>query len=296
MEKNLDNLYSIGEVAGILGISVQTLRHYSKIGLLEPAYINPETGYRYYSYIQLSLIDRIRYLQNFGLSLKEIKSAFADGHSRALIPFLEKQLEEKSSELQKMQENIDALRWYINFFRYPDKPRFQGVPYKRFIEERFMLAVPSLPEEGNIRDSNHPSQASLALRQVKSDPRFKDVIYLRQNGDLIDFKSMLEQTWNPLKYFVYLKGDPGFQHPNVVRIPAGEYLCFQGRPLVNKWDTTYIRKFFETMPESEYPSLVVADEYESSLMNFIDCVYEFQILIQPEEEPRRERIWEGNAD
>lgn len=90
MGTNTENLYSIGEVAGILGISVQTLRHYSKIGLLEPAYINPETGYRYYSYIQLSLIDRIRYLQNFGLSLKEIKTAFADGHGRALIPYLEK--------------------------------------------------------------------------------------------------------------------------------------------------------------------------------------------------------------
>lgn len=288
MGTNTENLYSIGEVAGILGISVQTLRHYSKIGLLEPAYINPETGYRYYSYIQLSLIDRIRYLQNFGLSLKEIKTAFADGHGRALIPYLEKQLKEKQKELQKMQETIGALEWYINFFRYPDRQRFQGIPYKRMIGERFMLAVPSLPEKRNIRDSNHPSQASLALRRLKADPQFDEVSFLRQNGNLINFKSMLEQKWDSSKYFVYLKGDPGFRHPNIIRIPAGEYLCFQGRPLINDWDLSYIRKLFDSVPESELPTLVVADEYEESLNNFIEALYEIQILIWQSDTPSDE--------
>ena len=52
MEERQENLYSIGEAAEILGISVQTLRYYDKIKLLEPAYTNPNTGYRYYSYIQ----------------------------------------------------------------------------------------------------------------------------------------------------------------------------------------------------------------------------------------------------
>ena len=38
------------------------------------------------------------------------------------------------------------------------------------------------------------------------------------------------------------------------------------------------------MPESDYPTLVVA-EYEDSLSNFIDCVYEIQILIwQPDKD------------
>ena len=44
MEERQENLYSIGEAAEILGISVQTLRYYDKIKLLEPAYINPNTG------------------------------------------------------------------------------------------------------------------------------------------------------------------------------------------------------------------------------------------------------------
>ena len=285
MERGQDSLYSIGEVAGQLGISVQTLRHYGKIGLLEPAYTNPDTGYRYYSYIQLSLIDRIRYLQNLGLSLSEIKAAFEDGHGRALLPFLEHQLREKTEELHRMEEVIDALRWYINFFRYPGQNNFNGVPYKRMIGDRYILAAESLAEERHIRNSNHPSRASLKLQQLKSDPQFKNTIFLRQNGNIIDFKSMLNQEWNPQWYFVFLKKDPGFDHPNVIHLPAGEYLCFQGHPLTNEWDTTYIRKLFEGVPESDYPTLVVAAEYEDSLSNFIDCVYEIQILIwQPDKD------------
>lgn len=273
-----ENLYSIGEVAEILGISVQTVRYYGKIGLMEPAYTNPDTGYRYYSYIQISLIDRIRYLQGLGLSLGEIKTAFEDGHGRALVPFLQKQLREKEGEIGRLQELADVLRWYINFFQYPDQQRFYGVPYKRHIPERYILASPSLPEERHIRNSNQPSRASLALRQLRSDPLFRNVIFLRQNGNIIDFKSMLRQEWDPKWYFVYLKGDPGFQHPNIIRLPAGVYLCFQGHPLVDNWDTRYIRGFFESSPEEEYPSLVVADEYEDNLGNFVDCFYEIQIL------------------
>ncbi len=43
MKKN----YTIGEVSKIMGISTQTLRYYSSIDLLKPAYVNPDTGYRY---------------------------------------------------------------------------------------------------------------------------------------------------------------------------------------------------------------------------------------------------------
>lgn len=281
-----ENLYSIGEVAELLGISVQTVRYYGKIGLLEPAYTNPDTGYRYYSYIQISLIDRIRYLQSLGLSLGEIKTAFEDGHGRALVPFLQKQLFEKEGEIRRLQELADVLRWYINFFQFPDQQRFHGVPYRRTIPERYILASPSLPEERHIRNSNHPSQASLTLQQLKSDTLFKDVIFLRQNGNIIDFKSMLHQEWDPKWYFVYLKGDPGFQHPNIIQIPAGVYLCFQGQPLVDNWDTSFIRELFKHSSEAEYPSLVIADEYEDSLGNFVDCFYEIQILTWQTDNPR----------
>ncbi len=279
MKSKEDNLFSIGEVADLLGISVQTLRYYDKIGIVEPAYINMNTGYRYYSYIQISLIDRIRYLQDFGMSLNEIGTAFQDGHVKALVPYLEKQLSIKSKELQKLRDSIDTLRWYISFFRYPDQPQYHGLPYKRTLEARYILAVDCVPHEAPIRDSNHPSTASLELRKIRTDPIFQDVTFLRKHGNLLFFRSTMAMDWDPYKYYIYLKGEPGFEHPNLIRLPAGDYLCFQGKPLANEWDTSIVSKYFQSMSEANLPVLVIADEYENKLNDFLECIYEFQIPI-----------------
>ena len=61
--KDRKNQYSIGEVAALLNISPQTLRFYDKSGVVVPDFIDQKTGYRYYSYDQISYISRVRYLQ-----------------------------------------------------------------------------------------------------------------------------------------------------------------------------------------------------------------------------------------
>ncbi|WP_182900894.1 MerR family transcriptional regulator [Microbispora sp. H10830] len=43
-----DDLLSIGQFARLARLSVKQLRHYATLGLLEPAWIDPASGYRYY--------------------------------------------------------------------------------------------------------------------------------------------------------------------------------------------------------------------------------------------------------
>jgi DNA-binding transcriptional MerR regulator len=62
-------MFSIGEFARLGTVSVRTLRHYDEIGLLEPAKVDPETGYRSYSASQLGQLNRIIALKNLGSSL-----------------------------------------------------------------------------------------------------------------------------------------------------------------------------------------------------------------------------------
>lgn len=65
-------MYGIGTVARLAQVSVRTLRHYDEIGLLRPAEVNPQTGYRYYSADQLHRLHRILVLRDLGLPLGEI--------------------------------------------------------------------------------------------------------------------------------------------------------------------------------------------------------------------------------
>ena len=54
-------------------VTVKTLRHYDKIGLLTPEYINEENGYRFYTEEQIPVMLSITKLKMYGFSLSDIK-------------------------------------------------------------------------------------------------------------------------------------------------------------------------------------------------------------------------------
>jgi DNA-binding transcriptional MerR regulator len=62
----------ISEFAHLAQVSVRLLHHYDHIGLLKPAYVERETGYRYYALDQLARLNRILALKEMGLSLDEV--------------------------------------------------------------------------------------------------------------------------------------------------------------------------------------------------------------------------------
>ena len=53
------SLLSIGEASKLKNVSIKALRYYEKIGIFKPAYIDPQSGYRYYSPAQLFDLDVI---------------------------------------------------------------------------------------------------------------------------------------------------------------------------------------------------------------------------------------------
>jgi len=68
------NLMPIGRFSEICRLSIPALRHYNELGLLAPAAIDPDTGYRYYSMAQTADADRIRTLRFLDMPLPEIKA------------------------------------------------------------------------------------------------------------------------------------------------------------------------------------------------------------------------------
>ena len=62
----------IGEFARVGQVSIATLRHYDQCGLLKPAVLDPDTGYRYYSLDQLARLNRILALKELDFTLEQI--------------------------------------------------------------------------------------------------------------------------------------------------------------------------------------------------------------------------------
>ena len=74
----MNHLLSIGELTKLRNVNVQSLRYYEKLGILVPVYINPESGYRYYSLEQIMILDTIILCIELGIPLKDLKNYVDD--------------------------------------------------------------------------------------------------------------------------------------------------------------------------------------------------------------------------
>lgn len=266
----MKDLYTIGEVASLLGISTQALRFYSNMGLIHPKHIDRQTGYRYYAYNQFHKIDRIKYLQKLGMSLVSISNALHNNQVSDLLEELKKHRLKKHTELMELSTTIEVLDWYIGYYNYLENDKFLHIPFKRFFKSRYLLAVPMRPGESLVGPGGY------RLAELKNKPEFKNLIFLRQHGYILNFQALLEHRIEPEYYFVYLKEPATYESSSILTLPAGEYLCFQGHLLASDWSPDLAIDLMKNINPS---CLVVADEYENNLNEFTHDIYEIQTLI-----------------
>ena len=95
-------MYHIKEAAQLSGVSVKTLHHYDKIGLLVP--LKSENGYRTYSQEDLERLQVILYYKYLGFSLEKIAELLKE-ERKNLLPHLTRQLD----YLTREREHLDTL-------------------------------------------------------------------------------------------------------------------------------------------------------------------------------------------
>lgn len=262
--------YTIGETAKLLGVTTQTLRHYEKIGILEPSHISASSGYRYYEFNQFHVIDRIKYLQYLGLSLAEIGSIMKKGTIDGLLPALEQQWQSANQALETIRARIKDVEWYIDYFTYLNKMDESSVLYRLHLDARHVIHVPCYAHD-------ELADMEIRLAKTRSRPELLALSYRRQYGYELTLSGLFERTFEPKTYFIYLKNRPSFFTPWYKELPAGEYLCFRTKLLQQEWDTTILEKFFDETPK---PATIVALEFESNLVEYMHADYEIQMLLK----------------
>lgn len=73
----MNDLVSIGRFSRMSGLTIDALRHYDELGLLRPAAVDPDTGYRRYRPDQLEDARQIGWLRSLELSLGSIAAWMA---------------------------------------------------------------------------------------------------------------------------------------------------------------------------------------------------------------------------
>lgn len=261
--------YSIGETANICGVSVQTLRFYSKMHLISPAYINKESGYRYYLPEQFQLIDRTKYLQKFGFSLQEIQAIYKNGS----IDYLQQCLEKQKQKIIRKREFIDTLAreidWYCSYFQPMTSSPFSDIPVRQHYEERYVLMESASKHEPL-------NQVYQRLLRKKNQPGYRDLLWRFHFCTVIDFQDFCHNMYSPLSYGIFLAEKPRRDYEHVITLPAGEYLCVQMKLHTSDWDAGFIRHMFENRSA---PQIVFAAEIENSMVDFQDSLFVVQMYI-----------------
>ena len=109
-------MFSIGEFARLGTVSVRALRHYDEIGLLRPAKVDPDTGYRGYSAEQLGQLNRIVALKELGLSLAQVRQLLGGitlDELRGMLMLRRAQLEQELEAHASQLRGVEARLRYI---------------------------------------------------------------------------------------------------------------------------------------------------------------------------------------
>jgi DNA-binding transcriptional MerR regulator len=152
---------SIGEFSRLGGVSVRTLRHYDRIGLLRPAEVDSDTGYRRYLPSQLPDLIKIIALRQLGLSLGEIRELSTEpdeSNMRARLTRHRSSLAKRAEDDRRRLNQLDAA---LEAFE-ADKPILDDVVVKELAAMR--LAVITRPAPGFGKDNLAP-----VLRKAFSD-------------------------------------------------------------------------------------------------------------------------------
>lgn len=110
-------MLSIGEFSKICQVSVKTLHHYDKLGLLVPAQVDAESGYRYYETAQLDRMLLISRLKRYGFSLEDVRRLIDCGDPK----MLRQQAQRLQSRQEDLAQTVRALAAHLeNFERTRD--------------------------------------------------------------------------------------------------------------------------------------------------------------------------------
>lgn len=138
----MEPLIPIGQFAKLSSLSIQALRRYADGNLLVPAWIDPETGYRYYRKDQVERAWMIRLLRAADMPLAVI-ATFLDAPSREGLQAHRRDL------VARQAERDWVLRYLDRVLSQEDQPmshvvKLKDVPAQPYIGRRATVSITEL--------------------------------------------------------------------------------------------------------------------------------------------------------
>lgn len=214
-------LFAIGKVASIFGVSVQTLRHYDKLGLLTPDQVSESSGYRYYGEGKMRILEHILFFKSIGLSLPEISRELELLRSGAEGPeaILKRESQRIGQQIDQLTAQREALDRCLELCALPPPTELEmhikDIPDRHF----YQAAIePISPEDTRYLDVTIPARSQLISGG--------GLLAAPELGELASHQTFSQHQ--RLEFHCLLEAAPK-EEPGTLELPRGFYLTMAYR-------------------------------------------------------------------
>ncbi len=274
----MKKFFSIGEMAKIHNVSIQTLRYYDKINLFKPVHIDKSSNYRYYSIEQFSYLDIIKYLKYLGMPLKDIKMKLNE-NNKELLNLLDEKVSATDEKIKELELVKKILQNKKNIILERERKIECGKVFRKYINKRNMLSI-------KLSDNYSDDEVNLLRRRIGTILENNIGVFYGGVGGLVFIDKILpnEKTIYD-RSFVFVEKEMFDEksQEHIDEVKEGEYLCIRYKgPYENNY--IYFTEIINFINKNKLK--VYKEAYEIPIIdplsttNQEDLLTEIQILIK----------------
>jgi DNA-binding transcriptional MerR regulator len=180
---------TIGEFSKMTYLSVKALRHYHDVGLLEPAEIDPASGYRRYGTDQVATAQAIRRFRDLDMPLEQVRAVLEApdlaSRNRALVDHLEAM----QLQLERTQHTVASLQALLTTPGAPRAIDYRTLPPTAVLAIRATVAFDAASEWLDVAYPElHAALEGAALSPAGPDGAlYHDAFFEAGEGETVAF-------------------------------------------------------------------------------------------------------------
>lgn len=256
----MEQYLSIGEVAKARGVNVQSLRYYEKLGILVPAYINPQNGYRYYSLEQIMILDTIILCVELGIPLKNLKNYVDQDGQLKFEELLKDGKRLARKKIQTIEENLQSIDHTLMHVRAQKAFLGRTGYYTRYIFPRSIITAP-------CEQTPDARSYEKCLSSLFDTARQKNLRASFPHGIISYYR---EGQYTGSQMFLEVLAE---ESDAVKKIPEGNYLCFQEKREIHSNPAA----IFADHLTGPYDAEILVSSMSPSSYKYDEVVLEFQL-------------------
>jgi DNA-binding transcriptional MerR regulator len=266
-----NNLLSIGEMSKLTGVGIRALHYYERKNILKPAYTDPDSGYRYYTFDQAHCVEIISVCLDFNIPLKELTSLFDTEDSARLWDFFTRNKAVAENKLKSISTGLRLMNKALHTMQFHKQYNLQELYTREIAEKTYYIK---------------PCGASLA-----GVNRIEQIIALTKEGEsTLDLRGMEEEMvlmehgflckYSPAgaQYYAFIELPAGMMGENIITLQGGIFHFIQDK---KSRIENALHIFDEQINKTDSFIIVETEELLTGKTKINESVYELRLVSPP---------------